>query len=268
MKILLTGGNSVLGKEFVKCYRNMFDIVSPSQDAMDLLDIRSIEKVFSKHRFDAVLHLAGSDGDGQANSLVMFKNIQYIATAHGVNKLIVVGDGAEYGRRPLVDVTEDMIGQVVPTDGYGLGRYLINSLASKDKITTNLRLFDIYGGGARTPINKIVAAAAKGKKNIVIDCDRVVSAVNATDAVKVFAKFLQGNYPKGDYNLVPSDKMSYLQIAKTVKRMAKSDGHDIEIVVKHAGDEYSAVGDKLVSATNAKITTMAKGIKALYEELK
>ena len=271
MKILLTGGNGVLGKEFVKYYRSMFDIVSPSQDAMDILDVRSIENVFAKNRFDAVLHLAGAiDGSDGQNSLVMFKNIQYMSLAHGVKKLIVVGDGAEYGHRPLVDVTEDMFGEVIPTDGYGLGRYLVSVLASKDRITTVLRLFEVYGTGLKNaPINKIVSAAAKGKKTITIERDMTVSAVSVTDVVKTLAKFLQGNFPKGDYNLVPNDKMSYVQIAKAAKRLAKADGHDIEIVVKNDGiaDEYSASNDKLVSA-GAKITPMNKGIKELYEDLK
>ncbi len=277
MKILVTGGSGFIGKEFIKRYRKTFDIVAPTHETMDLLNVRSIEQMFSKHKFDAVLHLAGAaeqptDSAIQADNLIMFKNIQYMSIAHGVKKLIIVGEGAEFDRsKPIVDFSEDMFGKSIPTDGYGLGRYLINLLASKDKITTSLRLFDVYGtGGGRMPINKIVAAGAKGKTRIVIPRDKTVSAINVTDAVKVIAKFLQNDYPKGDYNLTSGDKMSYLQIAKAVKRMAKKDGREIEIVVKQEGcdNEYSAVNDKLLSVANVRLTPINKGVKALYDELK
>ena len=277
MKVLVTGGSGFIGKEFVKRYRKTFDIVAPAKEEMDLLNARSIEQMFTKHKFDAVVHLAGAaeqPGNSalQADNLIMFKNIQYMSIVHGVKKLLIVGEGAEFDRsRPIVDFSEDMFGQSIPTDGYGLGRYLINLLASKDKITTCLRLFEVYGtGGGRMPINKIVAAGAKGKSRIVIGRDKTVSAIDVADAVKVIAKFLQGDYPKGDYNLVSGDKTSYLQIAKAVKRMAKKDGREVEIVVKADGcdNEYSAVNDKLLSVMNVKLTPVNKGIKALFEELK
>ena len=89
-----------------------------------------------------------------------------MAIAHGVKKLITVGEGVEFDRsRPIIDYTESMFGKYIPTDGYGLGRYLINLLASKDKITTVLRIFNVYGagGGLTRPINKIVAAARAAK---------------------------------------------------------------------------------------------------------
>lgn len=278
MKILVTGGSGFIGKAFIKTYRKTFDIVAPTHEQMDLADARSIEKMFVEHKFDAVLHLAGLPANGknmplEADNLIMFKNIQYMAIAHGVKKLITVGEGVEFDMsRPIVDYSEDMFGKNIPTDGYGLGRYLINLLASKDKITTVLRLFHVYGegGGMQNPINKIVAAGSRGKKQIVIDRDKVVSAITVEDAVKAIAAFLMRDYPKGDYNLVSGDKMSYVEIAKTVKRLVRKDGGDIEIVVKDSApdSEYSASNAKLLATVPMRLTSMPTGIKKLYEQLK
>ena len=203
----------------------------------------------------------------------MFKNIQYMSIVHGVKKLITVGEGVEFDRsRPIVDFTEAMFGKSIPTDGYGLGRYLISLLASKDKITTVLRVFDVYGagGGQSRPINAIVSAGSRGKKQIVIDRDKTVSAVSVDDAARVIYEFLRKDYPKGDYNLVAADKMSYVEIAKTVKRLVKKDGGNIDIVVKREGmaNEYTANNEKLVSTAEMRITSTHSGIKKLYEELK
>lgn len=277
MKILITGGSGFIGKAFIKRYRKSFDIVAPTMEQADLLNARSVEAMFDKHKFDAVLHLAGcrersSNSAIEADNLIMFKNIQYMSIVHGVKKLIIVGEGAEFDRsRPIVDFTEDKFGESIPTDGYGLGRYLINLLASKDKITTVLRLFDVYGiGGGSYRINKIVSAGSHSKPRIIIDRDKTVSAVSVDDAVKVIAEFIKNDHPIGDYNLVSGDKMSYLQIAKAVKRLVKKDGRDIEIVVKKEGEdnEYTADNSKLLSVVPMRFTPIAKGIKKLYEELK
>lgn len=278
MKILVTGGSGFIGKTFIKAYRKAFDIVAPSHEQMDLSDARSIEKMFAVNKFDAVVHLAGLSANGtkaplQADNLIMFKNIQYTAIVHGVKKLITVGEGVEFDMsRPIVDYTEDMFGKNIPTDGYGLGRYLINLLASKDKITTVLRIFNVYGagGGLTRPINKIVAAGSRGKKQIVIDRDRTVSAISVDDAARVIAAFLTHDYPRGDYNLVSGDKMSYLDMAKTVKRLVRKDGGDIDIVVKNPVSEleYSASNAKLLSVAPLRLTSIKSGIKKLYEQLK
>lgn len=277
MKILVTGGSGFIGKAFIKNYRKKFDIVAPSHEQMDLNNVRAIDEMFKKHKFDAVLHLAGLGEKGndmslEADNLIMFKNIQYMSIIHGVKKLIIVGEGVEFDRnRPIVDFTEDMFGDSIPTDGYGLGRYLINVLASKDKITTSLRIFNVYGvGGGARPINKIVAAGSRGRKQIVIDRDQVVSAVTVDDATRVIAEFLRGNYPQGDYNLVSGDKMSYVAMAKIVKRLVKKDGGNIDIVVKNDGaeNEYSASNEKLLATVPMRLTSITTGIKKLYEELK
>ncbi len=278
MKILITGGSGFIGKTFIKNYRKKFDIVAPTREQMDLTNVRAIEDLFQKHDFDAVVHLAGMDEQGnnvalEADNLIMFKNIQYMSIVHGVKKLITVGEGVEFDRsRPIVDFTEAMFGKSIPTDGYGLGRYLISLLASKDKITTVLRVFDVYGagGGQSRPINAIVSAGSRGKKQIVIDRDKTVSAVSVDDAARVIYEFLRKDYPKGDYNLVAADKMSYVEIAKTVKRLVKKDGGNIDIVVKREGmaNEYTANNEKLVSTAEMRITSTHSGIKKLYEELK
>lgn len=277
MKLLITGGSGFIGKAFIKRYKKAFDIVAPTREQMDLLNARSVEALFSENKFDAVLHLAGaadraSASTIEADNLIMFKNIQYMSIVHGVKKLIIVGDGLEFDRsRPIVDFTEDRFGDSIPTDGYGLGRYLINILASKDKITTSLRLFDVYGqGGNSYVINKIVAAGARGKKQIVIDRDKTVSAVSVDDAIKVIAEFIKGDYPKGDYNLVAGDKVSYLAIAKAIKRMVRKDGRDIDIVVKRdtPDNEYTASNAKLLSTVSVRLTSTMNGVKKLYQDLK
>lgn len=273
MKVLVTGGSGFIGKAFVKRYRDKLDIVAPTHAQTDLKNARDIERLFVANKFDAVVHLAGTSehtpGSAlEADNLIMFKNIQYMSIAHGVKKLITVGEGVEFDKnKPIVDVTEDAFGKNMPRDGYGLGRYLVNVLASKDKITTVLRIFNIYGSGGRSVINKIINAGVRGRKQIVLDRDRVVSAVSLDDATRVIFEFLRGDYPKGDYNLVSADKVGYLEIAKLVRRLVRKNGGDIEIVVKNPTPdlEYSASNAKLVSTLGVRLTSTATGVRKLFE---
>ena len=185
MEILVTGGSGFIGKAFIKRYKKTLDIVAPSHEQMDLMDARSVDAFFKGHDFGAVVHLAGLSETGrsqvlEADNVIMFKNIQYVAIRHGVKKLITVGEGVDFdSRRPIIDFTESMFGEHVPTDGYGLGKYMITRLASKDKISTVLRMFNVFGagGGQSRPVNKIVAAGSRGKAKIVIDRDRIVSEI-------------------------------------------------------------------------------------------
>lgn len=274
MKILVTGGSGFIGKTFIKRYRNVFDIIAPTPEQTDLTDARSVAALFKADKFDAVLHLAGLAGGRpapEADNIIMFKNVQYFAIANGVKKLIAFCDGLECGASsPITDASEDMLDNSLPVGGCGTDGYLIKTLAGKDKITTLLRVFGVYGAGdASRPINKIVAAGARGKRRIVIERDRAVSAISVSDAVRVVAEFLLGDFPRGDYNLVSDDKTSYLEVAKTVRRLVRRDGGDIDIVVKNPKPECecTASNEKLVNTLGVRLASVPSGIKKLYEEL-
>ncbi|MCH5350810.1 MAG: NAD(P)-dependent oxidoreductase [Clostridiales bacterium] len=273
MKILVTDGNGFIGKAFIKKYDSAFDIVLPGKD-VDFLDARSVDALIRSDNFDAVLHLANvpEKADGsfiESDNLIMFHNLQYVCTKYGVKKLIVVSDAADFDRsQELIDVTEEMAEYYVPSDGYGLARSVINTLAAKDKITTVLRVFDIYGGMGNTPLNKIAAAAMKGKKKIVLDCERTVSTVAIDDLTKIIAAFLKGDYPKGDYNVVCDEKTTFLTVAKAMRRAVRRDEGDIDIELKseHVGLEHSASNSKLLSVLPFRLTPIGKGIKTLCDE--
>ena len=121
-----------------------------------------LSKIFRQNKYDAVVHLAGKH-DGltgsvlEADNLIMFKNVQYASTLYGVKKLIVIGDAADVDlKRPVENFSESDFGKTIPRSGYGLSRYMIHLLASKDKISTVLSFFGVYGAGASVKYNRQV----------------------------------------------------------------------------------------------------------------
>ena len=62
MKLLITGGNGLVGSHFVENYftdlKSDFTILSPSKNELDTTDQKSVENFFKLHQPDAVIHFA------------------------------------------------------------------------------------------------------------------------------------------------------------------------------------------------------------------
>lgn len=58
MKILMTGGSGLLGREILKIDKK---ITAPSHRELDITKIRSIEKALEKYKPDIILHLAAAN---------------------------------------------------------------------------------------------------------------------------------------------------------------------------------------------------------------
>lgn len=279
MKILLTGGSGFLGKSFIKTYGAKYDITAPSPDEMDLNKFEQINRQFKAKSFDAVVHLAAkseqsASGGIDSVNMVYFKNIQYATIVNGVRKLIVAGDAADLNRAGgLENASEADFGKSVPTDGYGLGRYLVNLLASKDKISTVLRFFNVYGEGADTAVNPVmkIIRDVKKTKSVSLAADAKISAVYVDDAVKIIAAFLDGNFPKGQYNVVADEPTSYYEIARKAKAAAKKNGREVKLTL--APDSvlppYTGVNEALRKLLPGfKFTSISKGVGKTYETIR
>lgn len=273
MKILLTGGSGFIGKSFYLKYKSKYDIKAPAAAELDLTVARSVADYFKENAFDAVVHCAGvaESEPCAADNLVMFKNVQYAAIVNGIKKLIIAGDVADFDRsRTVADISEAEFGSSMPQDTYGLNRYLVSLLASKDKISTNLRFFTVYGPGAYADSNIMSALAARGVlgKNIELPYDRTLSAVFIDDAVKVIAAFLENDYPKGDYNVVSDKKITLSEAAACVRRAAKRDGKEIRVTVGGTAPECTGSCDKLMAVMpKLRFTAFSTGMNKLYEYL-
>ncbi|MCI8435658.1 MAG: NAD-dependent epimerase/dehydratase family protein [Clostridia bacterium] len=274
MKVLLTGGSGFLGKSFYEKYKGRYDIAAPRADQLDLTVVREVVDYFKEHRFDAVLHCASvpENEAGAVDNLIMFKNIQYAAIIGGVKKLLIAGDVAEFDRsKPIVSIEESTFGQSIPQDTYGLGRYLINLLASKDKISTNLRFFNVYGPGSYAEQNIMSALSARGVlgKDIELPHDRRLGVIYIDDAVKVMAAFLDNDFPKGDYNVVADKSVTLQEAAACVKRAAKRDGKNIRVTIgETVAPECTGSNAKLLSVLpTLKFTAFTTGMNKTYQYL-
>lgn len=278
-KILVTGGSGFIGSNFIKAYKKKYDIVAPTSEEADLTRYEDVSRLFGENKFDAVLHLAAKHDTqtisvGAADNLIMFKNVQHAAVVSGVKKMIVVGDSADADlSRPVVGFKEKDFGKTVPTSGYGLGRYLIHLLASKDKISTVLRMFGVFGSGAsrsNNSITEVLASAVTGKKQIVLKGDKIISALYVEDACKIISLFLDNDYERGMYNVASPAPTSLSEFAKKAKAYAKKNGREITVEIgAEAQNELTADVSKLLDTLGSfKFTAHSTAINKTLDYYK
>jgi GDP-L-fucose synthase len=142
MKVLITGGNGMVGRNLLEHPSGFeFEIFSPGRHKLDLLTQQSIEAYLDRNRPDVIVHAAGKVGGIKANiadqagffhqNLTMGANLLLAARKMGVGRVINLGSTCMYPREALNPLIEDSIlsGKLEPTnEGYALAKIGVQRL--------------------------------------------------------------------------------------------------------------------------------------------
>jgi GDP-L-fucose synthase len=142
MKILLTGGSGMVGKnilEYSKKYNYIF--LSPSSVELNLLDYNSTDNFIKKNNPDFIIHAAGKVGGIQANiaepvdflvdNIDMGRNIIMAAKKNSVKNLLNLSSSCMYPRNAKNPLSEHLIlkGELEPTnEGYAIAKTVTTRL--------------------------------------------------------------------------------------------------------------------------------------------
>ncbi len=142
MRILLTGGGGMVGRNFLE-HPDMaeHEVFAPRSSELDLLDAASVAHYLERHRPDVVVHAAGRVGGIHANmrepvrflteNWDMGRNLVLASRAAGVTKLLNLGSSCMYPRNAPNPLCEEMIlqGELEPTnEGYALAKVSVMRL--------------------------------------------------------------------------------------------------------------------------------------------
>ena len=69
MKILITGGSGLVGKNLINYFKinNNYEVIYPNSSELNLLYFNSLKKYLEKENPDVIIHCAGRVGGIQAN---------------------------------------------------------------------------------------------------------------------------------------------------------------------------------------------------------
>jgi len=142
MKILLTGGSGMVGKNILEYSRNYnYSFLSPSSEELNLLDYYTVDKYIRENKPQFIIHAAGKVGGIQANiaepvtflldNMQMGQNIIMAARNNSVKNLINLSSSCMYPRNAENPLSEDLIlkGELEPTnEGYAIAKSMTTKL--------------------------------------------------------------------------------------------------------------------------------------------
>jgi nucleoside-diphosphate-sugar epimerase len=176
--------------------------VGVPRQTLDLTDQKAVEEYFKTHDYDVVIHCAvmgGSrlrpdDGEVTYKNLLMFENVARVFKG----KLIYFSSGAALRGN-------------LPTDPYGLSKWLIDRRIETIPDAYSLRIWGCYGPGE---LPTRFSAVCKREGHVVIDQDKYFDFIDIEDVRKIVWEYVKGERVKKEYDLVYPEKLLLSQWAE------------------------------------------------------
>lgn len=142
MRILVTGGNGMVGKNILEHQKaSKYEILAPSSSELNLRDFDSVDKYIKQNKPDIIIHAAGLVGGIQANmarpvdflvyNLDMGRNIIMAAKENNVKYFLNMASSCMYPREAQNPLQEELIlkGELEPTnEGYAIAKVVATRL--------------------------------------------------------------------------------------------------------------------------------------------
>jgi UDP-glucose 4-epimerase len=226
MKILITGSDGFLGREFINYFSKEHEVIPMNRAALDVSIEGQVMDFFQDTEFDAILHTAfvgvkrGKSDDflGLTQNLIAYKNLILHKKKH--QPLFCFGSGAAYDRASTIKgVEENDILSCIPCDYYGMAKNII----SRDILTrTNQKVYDfrLFGCfGKEEEDSRFIKSALRNINQgnpVVINKNMVLDFFYVKDLCKVIDYYLSNHSQKlpTSMNMVYTQKYTLQNIAE------------------------------------------------------
>jgi GDP-L-fucose synthase len=141
-KILITGGNGMIGRACVKLMKKKYKVLSPSKKELNLKNMSKLINYFKKNKPDFVINAAAKVGGIISNmgdqvnfvneNIPIQANIFEACRIFKVKKFVFIGSTCIYPKKPKLPIKENSLleGQLEPSnEGYALTKILGLKLA-------------------------------------------------------------------------------------------------------------------------------------------
>jgi len=276
-KVLITGGTGFVGRntrEYLE--QRKYIVYAPSSRQLDCIDEKAVKEHLNTNYYDVIVHLASyGDGidktkDGKKSleyNLRIFMNFAKYSDLYG--RMIYTGSGAEYDKRYPIEMVkeEDLITHTIPTDHYGLMKYLINQMIEKSDNIYNLRLFGIFGKYEHWKTKFISNLCCKSLKGLPLSIRKncYFDYLWIDDFCRMLEKFMELEKPLYHvYNAVRGERVDLRSLAEMVNEIADTKQ---EIIVCQEGfaNEYTASNERICTELpDLRFTDGKEAVSALY----
>ncbi len=270
MKILFTGNRGNLAKELIPLLEEDHSV---QYYDIDYSNFDIVNSFFRNREIDFIIHAAIRGGrrvradiaDDFYNNVMMFENL-----ASQRIPMINICSGAAYGRQDdIFKVNEKDFGETIPTDYYGLSKYLITHRTRQFNHVYNMRFFNVFGACA--PKDMFTTANIINyinKREIVVFKDKFMDFFGVNDAWKVIDFYLKSDrseLPK-ELNLVYPETRRLMEVADMINELSD---HKVPVDVLEPGMDraYCASGAELYRL-GLELDGLQKSLEYVYTSLR
>jgi UDP-glucose 4-epimerase len=276
IKILITGGNGFIAQSLLKDFKNKYDVICLGRDQLDLLDSEQVRQYITEGSFDVVIHAATYDAAPAfttkdpskvlENNLKMFFNIARCSKFFG--KMLYFGSGAEFGRENWIpQMSESYFDSHIPSDQYGLSKYIMTKHTEQSSNIYNLRLFGIAGEWDDWRYRFISLACCKAVFNMPITYRQNVffDFLYIEDLVYICEWFMLNEPEHKIYNVCNGTSIDYQTLAEKIRSISNKD-LEVEADTHGLNTEYSGNNSLLLKELlDYKFTSADEYIPRMYE---
>lgn len=253
-KVLLTGSSGFIGRNIKPILEKSCELYAPTRGELDLKDTASVSRYFKNNAFDVVIHSANPNSVKNAldskdtmfeDSLRCFMNLY--SRRQEFERMFFIGSGAEYDKTmDIASVAENDEFRSVPPDGYGLAKYIMNSIALNDEKLCNLRIFACYGPGDHESkfITHCIRSCLKNQ-DITIRKDCYFDYMHVYDLGHILGRFIDRYPNRSSYNVCSGKRVRLYEIASIVKREMNSTG-EIILLSDGMNKEYTGSNERML----------------------
>ena len=280
-RILLTGGSGFIGKNVIEFFNDKkeYVVIAPSSFELNCISEKEVCNYLRNNHIDIVLNFAlyhTRIDKNKDESLILQNNlhIYYNFAKHNnlYKKMIYLGSGAEYNKYyPIIDIKEtDLIDREIPTDNYGMMKYIINQDIEKSSNIYNLILFGLYGKYEDYKTRFISSNICRALLNhdLSIRKNTYFSYLYISDFLNILLQMINKDLKFHSYNIVPTEKIDLLTLANIIRKRINI---NLDIVIKNneLDNEYTGNNDRILSElVDINYTSFDIGIGELIDYYK
>ncbi|QSX07148.1 NAD(P)-dependent oxidoreductase [Sedimentibacter sp. zth1] len=268
--ILLIGGSGFIGANIYKMLKNKYNFHIPISKQLDICKLDDLITYIKLNEIDIVINTAVYNKRDINPDIELYKNIKMTANIENISnlveKVLYFGSGAEYDKRfPIKDVSEELFGQKIPDNAYGLSKYNANLIARNSKNIYNLRLFGVFGPyeNWRSCFISNICCKAIFELPLSIRQDCEFDYMFIDDLVNIVDLFISSTPKHHDYNVVSGNT---IRLTDIVEKIMKISGKELPINILKNGHNlpYTASNIRLKNEFDVKISLIDDSIAKLY----
>lgn len=255
--------------------RDDYCILAPGHKNLDLLDAAMVQAYLQREQPDYVIHSAiqGTLGLPDTyktmvlkNNLQMFFHLQRADKYY--EKMYYFGSGAEYAKDAYIPkMKEEYFDTAVPTDDYGLSKYVMAKTVKESGKIYDLRLFGVFGQYENYNYRFISNCICKALENrdIVIHRNVYFDYLYVKDLCNIMRWFLSHDIKEHHYNVCTGNTIDIYTLAKKIVTATESSSR---IIVENEvpGKEYSGDNRRMLNEMGEYVfTDMDMAIKEMIQ---